>query len=427
MHGYLIIMKKVSEIISAVLALSVCCIFGSTPIQAQSGVNSPYSRYGIGILSEQSTGITRAMGGLGAGFRRENTLNLKNPASYSAVDTLTFIADLGFTLQNGNYNENGFKVNAHNASFSHVALQFRILPKVGMTVGMLPFSNVGYSFSVSESVRRDEDGEITSTNTYSGTGGVRQFMGGLGWRPTEWLSVGLNASYLTGDLTHTVSNRYSTSDVQSRTKTYSADMAALKLDFGAQGTIPFGDDKLVLGLTFTPARKLESSTTVTDVHSVGDTVSISDAFSLPDLLSAGFTYKWKNRMIGADISYQTWSKASFFGEKTGCDRISASAGFMINPDESSKNLFKRTSYQVGVNFAQPYFKAGDRKGPMQFGVSAGFSMPINSSYNSMSYLHISGEYVRVEPMEKGMITENYLRLNIAVTFMERWFMKLMVE
>jgi hypothetical protein len=64
---------------------------------------------------------------------------------------------------------------------------------------------------------------------------------------------------------------------------------------------------------------------------------------------------------------------------------------------------------------------------MQFGISAGMSIPINSSYNSMSYLNISGEYVRVQPLEKGMITENYLRINISVTFMERWFMKLMID
>ena len=100
------------------------------------------------------------MGGIGAGFRYPNTLNLKNPASYSAVDTLTFIADLGFTLQNGNFSEGDVRINAHNASISHMAMQFRVLPKVGMTVSFMPFSNVGYSFSGSSLIRRDEDGEI---------------------------------------------------------------------------------------------------------------------------------------------------------------------------------------------------------------------------------------------------------------------------
>ena len=367
------------------------------------------------------------MGGLGAGFRQDNTVNLKNPASYSTVDTLTLIADLGLALQNGNFSENDVKINARNAYFSHIAIQYRILPKVGMTLGVVPFSNAGYSFFSTDPIRRDEDGEITSTNTYSGNGGLRQFMGGLGWRPTDWLSAGVNVSYLTGDINYYVYNRYSSSDVQSRTLMHSTDMAGLKLDFGLQGTIRLGENTLVLGATFAPAMKVESDTYDADIHSVSDTLEIADAFSLPELLSAGFTYKWKNRMIGADVSYQTWSKASFFGEKNGLDRLSASAGFMIKPDESSKNLFKRSSYQFGLNFSQPYFKVGENKGPMQFGVSAGISLPINTAYNSMSYLHISGEYVRVEPMVKGMITENYLRINIGVTFMERWFMKLMVD
>lgn len=367
------------------------------------------------------------MGGIGAGFRQPNTLNLKNPASYSTVDTLTFIADLGFALQNGNFSESGVRVNARNGYISHLAMQFRIFPKVGMTVAFMPFSNVGYGFYGTELVRRDEDGEITATNTYSGTGGVRQFMGGLGWRPTKWLSVGANASYLSGDITHYISNTYSSSEVQSRTKTYNAEMSALKLDFGAQGTISLGENSLVLGATFTPAQNLASDTYVTDVHSISDTTTIADAFSLPELMSAGFTFKTKRSMFGADVSYQTWSKARFFGEKTGSDRISAAAGFMFRPDESSRNILKRTSYQAGFNFAQPYFNVGGNKGPMQFGVSAGFSVPINTSYNSLSYLNVSGEYVRVQPTTKGLPVENYLRINLSVTFLERWFMKLMVD
>lgn len=409
----------------AVLFLCLLCPYTA---KAQTGVNSPYSRYGLGVLSDQSTGIARSMGGIGAGFRYSNTLNIKNPASYSSVDTLTFVADLGLTLQNGNFSENGVKVNAHNAYISHMAMQFRIFPKVGMTVAFMPFSNVGYSFSGTELIRRDEDGEITATNTYAGTGGIRQFVGGLGWRPTRWLSVGMNASYLMGDITHQMYNSYSSSDIQSRVKTYETEMAALKFDFGVQGTAYASKEKrLVLGATFTPAQSLKSDTYVSDVHSVGDTTYMADAFSLPDMMSAGFTYKWNKGMLGADISYQTWSKASFFGQKTGCDRLSASAGFMYRPDEMGKNLFKRTSYQFGLNFAQPYFNVGNEKGPMQLGVSAGLSVPLSSSYNSMSYLNISGEYVRVQPMAKGMITENYIRINIAVTFLERWFMKIRVD
>lgn len=215
---------------------------------------------------------------------------------------------------------------------------------------------------------------------------------------------------------------------KSRTKTYSTDISALKFDFGIQGTIKLGQDNLVLGLTYSPKQNLESEATITDAHSTTTTQSIENAFSLPDCFSAGFSYKRKNCIFAADVSYEAWSKAKFFGnEGEGSDRISAAAGFSIQPDDMSKNLLKRTSYQAGVNLSQSYFKIGSNEGPWQFGVSAGFSMPITAVYNSMSYLNVSAEYVRTQPMSSGMITENCFRINVGLTFLERWFMKIMVE
>lgn len=404
--------------ITLILALLV-----SVSVSAQTGINSPYSRFGYGLLSDNSIGIAKSMGGIGAGFRMPNRINVKNPASYSSVDTLTFIADMGLSLSFASFQENGVRVNATNAGIDHMAMQFRILPKVGMTLGFMPFSKIGYEYSSSQVIRRDEDGVVTSTSANSGTGALRQFMAGLGWRPSGWLSVGVNASYLTGDMTLSSPTTFSSTGISSTNISKTAEMAALKLDFGIQSTLNVSGNTLVLGATYTPALDLESEAT----KIATDTVSVSDAFSMPELMTAGFTYRWNRGMIGADVSYQTWSKARFFGEQYGLDRLTASAGYMIQPDEYSKNMFKRASYQVGARFAQPYVMVGDSKGPWEFGVTAGMSMPVNSSYNSMAYLHVSGEYVRVQPMTKGMIVENYFRINIGVTFLERWFMKWMVD
>ena len=47
---------------------------------AQSGTNSPYSQYGLGVLSEQTSGFNRGMNGVGLGFhepaQRRNEENL---------------------------------------------------------------------------------------------------------------------------------------------------------------------------------------------------------------------------------------------------------------------------------------------------------------------------------------------------------------
>ena len=74
---------------------------------ADNGINSPYSRYGMGILSDQSLGINRQMGGLGYGLRSHRFINIQNPASFSEADTLTMLFEAGFSLQNVNFKEGG--------------------------------------------------------------------------------------------------------------------------------------------------------------------------------------------------------------------------------------------------------------------------------------------------------------------------------
>ena len=59
------------------------------------GSNSPYGRYGFGVLSNPSLGASEAMGGISYGLRRSQQVNPGNPASYSELDSLTFIFDLG--------------------------------------------------------------------------------------------------------------------------------------------------------------------------------------------------------------------------------------------------------------------------------------------------------------------------------------------
>ena len=60
---------------------------------AQNNTNSPYTRYGYGQLSEQGSSNSRAMGGIAYGLRDKYQTNFANPASYTAVDSLTFIFD----------------------------------------------------------------------------------------------------------------------------------------------------------------------------------------------------------------------------------------------------------------------------------------------------------------------------------------------
>ena len=94
-------------------------MFASLTATAQNGVNSPYSRYGFGVQADRSMGFNKGMSGVAQGFRSGQIINVANPASYSAVDSVTALFDIGMTLQNGNFEMGNVQHNARNTSLDY--------------------------------------------------------------------------------------------------------------------------------------------------------------------------------------------------------------------------------------------------------------------------------------------------------------------
>ena len=113
-HAHIVYINKTSmkkSIAAALIFMSATAGF------AQSGTNSPYSQYGLGLLSDQSNSQSRGMNGLGLAFSYGDQINSLNPASYSKIDSLTMIFDVGIAGQLTNFQEGGRKMNAKNANF----------------------------------------------------------------------------------------------------------------------------------------------------------------------------------------------------------------------------------------------------------------------------------------------------------------------
>ena len=88
---------------------TICSLFlaaFATGVFAQSGTNSPYSQYGFGVLNDHATGFNKGMDGLGQAIRQGNQVVPQNPASFSAVDSLSLIFDVGMSGQITNFSEN---------------------------------------------------------------------------------------------------------------------------------------------------------------------------------------------------------------------------------------------------------------------------------------------------------------------------------
>ena len=417
------------------LLLQAFIMLSVLPAFAQNGINSPYSRYGVGSLSDQGVGINKAMGGIGIGLHERNTLNTLNPASFSTVDTLTFLFDAGLSLTNGNYKENDVRVNARNSSLDYLAMQFRIVRNLGFTASIMPYSNVGYSFSESSVIRDDQDGELISTNSYAGEGGLRQISAGLGWAPFKFLSVGATAGYIYGELTHTISNTYSVASVLTRSKTYYSEMKGFKATLGVQASFEVLKGQLAVGAVWSPATNFKGDGLIYDqildgnTSETTDTLRLYDKFSIPSSVGFGITYSREKWLVGADFSMDAWSGVTLFGDDSfkGNDRIKVSFGGMFQPEKNNSHLFRRSSYRAGLYLAQPYYCINDRKGPMEYGASIGISLPVINRWNNKIEFNISGQYAHLKPSEPGMIEENYIRLNLGIAFNERWFTKWMVE
>lgn len=429
--------KKAFVAISA-MALSIGAF-------AQSGTNSPYSQYGLGVLSDQTSGFNRGMNGLGIAFREHNQVNHLNPASYSSVDSLTFIFDIGLSGQVTNFKEGGRKLNANNADFEYAVAAFRAYKNLGISFGILPCTNIGYSYL--STGKTTTDVSSTYANSYYGEGGLHEVYLGFGWCLFKGFSLGANVGYLWGDYTKSVTNSYTDAYAKSISKIYSANVTSYKLDFGAQ--YQFRIDKkneLTIGATYSLGHKLGADpscrvVSTSSATAVSDTASysIKDGLEIPASISGGLQWNYNNKLkVGIDYNYQGWGSVSYpvyevknnvptyaLNNQYYKDRHKVTFGGEYCGDENNRSFLKRLRVRAGVSYATPYYKINGQDGPSELSLSAGFGIPIVNSYNNRSILNISGQWVHSSA--KNFITENTFRINIGLTFNERWFMKWKVE
>ena len=230
----------------------------ATSYAQTNGSNSSYSRYGLGTLDDQSQGFNKGMSGLAIGQRAGNRVNMTNPASYSSVDSLSFIFDMGMSLQNGIFKSGNNRINAYNTSLDYINAAFRIAPKLGVSFGFVPYSSIGYNYTESNSEYDPTTGYTnTSTVTYYGDGGIHELYIGAGWEPVKGLSIGANIAYLWGNYYHTLTqslsanNNSSSSNSNTLNRQYNADISTYKADFGLQYNIATGkNNQITLGAIF---------------------------------------------------------------------------------------------------------------------------------------------------------------------------------
>ena len=208
-----------------------------------------------------------------------------------------------------------------------------------------------------------------------------------------------------------------------------------KLDFGAQYTQDFGKKHSVtIGAVYSPKHNLNNDVTVTTQASTTVSNELDATLGLPNSFGVGVTYNYNRQLtVGVDYSLQKWADVNYKGDDvdndmhetyTYCDRHKISMGAEYIPNLIGRSYLAHIKYRLGAYYTTPYYKIGGKDAAREYGVTAGFGLPVP---RSRSILSISGQFVRVSGQESTFVNENIFRVSIGLTFNERWFFKRRVE
>ncbi len=409
-------MRSFTKIIFATLLVAA----GVAAASAQT-ITSPYSRLGFGILSDNATGIQRSMGGVGVAMQNGRQINVINPASYSQVDSLTFLWDIGMDLTNS-WSKEGDKSGYNlGGGLDYITMEFRLAKNLGAAIGVVPFSSVGYTFGADI-----ENGSDSRT----GTGGLSELFAGVGYQPFKGFSLGANFSYLFGSTTNTTSV-VATSTTQF---TRNIEVKDWNMKLGVQYAFqPSRKSKVVLGVTYAPKKSLHGEAWATHADITNDKTldtayytKMNGNYELPTTIGAGISYTYDNRLnMEVDYTYQQWSKAKYTPIKffEGADtkwndrwKVSAGVSYLPNP---RGNYFNRMTYRLGGFYEKDYMNVNGN-GVRDYGVALGFSFP---ALNSKTLVNLGVEWKHRYTAPVNLIKEDYLNITLSVNFNEMWFWK----
>jgi hypothetical protein len=418
------------------LLLVLASIIFAQFTNGQNNTNSPYTRFGYGDISDTNNGEQRALGGVSIGSRSNASINTVNPASYSCVDSMTFMFDIGSSALISRFSNLSGGKNTFNANLEYITMQFPLSKKVGFSAGLLPYSFAGYNFS-SDSINliptnTTKMDSISSTRSFIGNGGLSQVYMGISANLFNHLSIGVNAYYMYGTINNYRDVSFtSTTGYTATTQINTIRANNFRFRFGAQYYNTF-DKKhdVTLGVIYEQKQKLNGEFTKITSGVLTDSISPGYQFELPTIYGFGLNYTYDKKIsIGIDYSLQAWKDTKFFwdpqtlkNQENLNNRSKLAIGAEYQPNPRGRNFSDRIRYRAGFNISDSYYNVSGVTQPKNYGVTCGLGLPLyNKSTNSVSMVNASVEYGKIG--DTSMLREDYFKINLNVVFNEHWFFK----
>ena len=406
------------------MAALVCML----PALAQN-VSTPYSMYGYGILGDRATSMQRQMGGVGYAMNSGRQINVMNPASYAAIDSLTFLFDMGADLSFIWSQEGDAKEKSTGGGLDYLTMQFPISKYLGGSVGLLPYSSVGYAFG-------NDISHGTMEN--QGSGGINELYLGLSGK-IKGFSIGFNVSYDFGNIVNDVFANPSSGSTKFE---HVMKVRDWNIVLGAQYTQKIGRyDRFVIGATYSPKKTLLGTTWATIQETTQEStptevarMSLKNHYYTPNSVGAGvsYTHERVSRFnVEFDYTWQGWKDCRYsplysidnpevvvFNGMEFNNRSRYAAGAEFVP-KIRGSYMQRAAYRLGAYYTDDYLKIHGN-GVREYGVTAGVGFP---TVEGKTMINLGFEWKMRQAHPQALLKENYFNITLGVNFNEVWFFK----
>jgi hypothetical protein len=462
---------KFSGITTAKAFLLFLSVLAHLSVSAQTGMSSPYSRFGIGLPEMAGSAYHLGQGGLTTAIIDGNVINTDNPASYSFLKRTCFQVG-GRGSFNKSYTS-GDTSKFNGGQISEVNLLFKKEGgKWAFSLGVKPYSSTGYNIATAGNLD-----SIAYTQTHEGIGGLnvahlgmsRAFLIGQKNKSAnqkdtinfhlQQLSIGFNFNFVFGNILKIDRVNFEDGRFYDSKVTNSTSVKDINFNFGIIHKLPISlvikDKKLqrstflISGITYQTQSRLNSTYSQLNQSFLSDSGTERNVDTtyysglmkgitvIPQRIAFGLALRKENKInqsylqFGVDYKIQDWTKFRMpLGESsTDLSYYQKSSNLSLGLDfkpgskknTEEQNLLKKMTYRIGARLTNTHLILNNTPIKEQ-AISIGFNIPVMNTSNLLS---IGVEYGSTGTLENNLIRQQFFNIKLALSLtppnIERWF------
>ena len=304
---------------------------------------------------------------------------------------------------------------------------------------------MGYGLTQDRSFSNETE-TLTFTNNYVGSGGFNRAYTNIGASIFKGFSLGTTVSLVFGTINQKRDVLFSHPETLNRRDEYSYTVIDYMCEFGAQYQTGFFGKTITFGATYFPQSNLNSTnkgyTYTYDVlngfENPRDTVDVfsraSGGLTLPKSYSVGLALEEKEQwFLSGELCHKEWSQMSLFNGETPNlkDAVQLKVGAWWVPNHKDvHNYLNIIQYRLGLSYntgelsVSTFATNSEPRDITDISLSFGLGLPMR---RTKTITNLAVQIGKRGTTDQGLVEENYVNVQIAFTFNDKWFKKRKIE